>query len=58
MTRADSPRPFVTMTHQVYSVVMDLVQMYEHYRVPISVEECNRLLAIARPPTAPGAAGA
>lgn len=46
--------------NEVYSVVMDLVHMYEHYRTTIGVEECNRLLAVARPPAppAPGGGGA
>ncbi|KAI8467900.1 MAG: C type cyclin [Monoraphidium minutum] len=41
---------------EVYSVSMDLVHMYEHYRTPITIEEANRLLAIARPPAAAASA--
>jgi len=35
---------------------MDLVHMYEHYRTVIGIEDCNRLLAVARPPAAAPAA--
>lgn len=35
---------------QVYAVCLELINMYENYRVPISQEECRRLLAPVRPP--------
>jgi hypothetical protein len=44
---------------QVYAVCLDLINMYENYRVPISQEECRRLLSAVRPPhPAPAAAAA
>lgn len=44
---------------QVYAVCLELINMYENYRVPISQEECRRLLAVVRPPhPAPAAAAA
>lgn len=42
--------PQHTQYTQVYSIVMDLVSMYEHYRSALPLEDANRLLAIARPP--------
>lgn len=41
---------------QVYAVAMELVAMYEHYRVPISSDEAARLLAVVQPPALPAAA--
>ena len=35
---------------QIYAVCSELINMYENYRVPISQEECRRLLAAVRPP--------
>jgi dihydroorotase-like cyclic amidohydrolase len=44
---------------QIYAVCSELINMYETYRVPISQEECRRLLAAVRPPQqAPAAAAA
>lgn len=37
---------------QIYAVALELISMYESYRVPISQEECARLLAVVRPPSA------
>uniref|UniRef100_A0A383WH55 Cyclin-like domain-containing protein n=1 Tax=Tetradesmus obliquus TaxID=3088 RepID=A0A383WH55_TETOB len=39
-------------TNQIYAVALELISMYESYRVPISQEECARLLAVVRPPSA------
>lgn len=45
--------------NQIYAVCSELINMYETYRVPISQEECRRLLAAVRPPQqAPAAAAA
>eukprot|EP00879_Flechtneria_rotunda_P006878 GHRR01007223.1.p1 GENE.GHRR01007223.1~~GHRR01007223.1.p1 ORF type:complete len:255 (+),score=70.94 GHRR01007223.1:203-967(+) len=38
-------------TNKVYAVCLELVYMYENYRVPISQEECSRLLQVVHTPT-------
>jgi hypothetical protein len=44
---------------QVYAVCSELINMFENYRVPISQEECRRLLAAVRlPQPLPAAAAA
>jgi hypothetical protein len=43
---------------QIYAVSLELISMYESYRVPISQDECARLLAVVRPPPAQPAAAA
>lgn len=36
--------------NQVYDITMEMLRLYEKYRVPISQEECNRLLSSLRAP--------
>lgn len=41
---------------QVYDITMELVHMYDHYRKPISPDQCRSLLAVVRAPVPPPAA--
>lgn len=61
-TRALTRCPLSCCCLQVYDITMELVHMYDHYRKPISPEQCRSLLAVVRapvpPPTAHDAAAA
>jgi hypothetical protein len=34
---------------QVYDITMEMIHMYDHYRTPISHEQCRQLLEVVQP---------
>ena len=37
------------MAVQVYDITMEMIHMYDHYRGPITFEQCRQLLEVVRP---------